>query len=442
MKANRQFTRRSFFKLSGTAAIAASIHLPLTVESSNRKPLILLYSGWNTQNIGDQGHTPGTLRFLYDYYPQANITLWLSSTNEETIQLLSRRFPKINYFVQGKIDEQGICDNKLLQEAFDSADLVIQNSGMLYNSFWKAPTILEACVNTQKPFVCYGQSFDGFDNKDLPIMVERLSKAQAIYCRDIESYYYLRKIGARPRILEFGPDGCFGIDLLNEDKGQRFMRSHNLEAGKFISVIIRTNTPAGNRPKILPEWDIGDKSQNPWDPDDKDAQQTALWMRKVRELIIQWIRTTGQKVLLAPEVRKEIEYAKYFIYDQLPEDVLPKVVHRQEWWNMDEACSIYRQSRAIVGLEPHSLIMGLAHGVPVIHMFSKRHGLKAWMFRDIGLPEWLVDIDQEPASSAIDALMNIHGDYPRAKEKVKRSMNYVESRSAEMVKDIVTIVES
>ncbi len=80
--------------------------------------------------------------------------------------------------------------------------------------------------------------------------------------------------------------------------------------------------------------------------------------------------------------------------------------------------------------------MALAHGVPIIHFFSKRHGVKAWMFRDFGLPEWLIDIDEEPADTTIKALMDIYNDYDRASGKVKRAMQFVEQRSAEMMADI------
>ena len=46
---------------------------------------VLLYSGWNTHNIGDQGHTPGTLRFLEKNFPEAIITVWLYKTNDEQV---------------------------------------------------------------------------------------------------------------------------------------------------------------------------------------------------------------------------------------------------------------------------------------------------------------------------------------------------------------------
>ena len=142
--------------------------------------------------------------------------------------MLRRRFPNAA-FVSGRIDASGKTSNDKLESAFSAADLLIHNSGMPYNSFWKSPSILEACLNRQKPICLYGQSFDGFQKEDVQTMAERLSETAAIYCRDVESFEYLRAIGVRPPILEFGPDGCFGIDLRDDARASAYLKSHKLE---------------------------------------------------------------------------------------------------------------------------------------------------------------------------------------------------------------------
>ena len=55
------------------------------------------------------------------------------------------------------------------------------------------------------------------------------------------------------------------------------------------------------------------------------------------------------------------------------------------------------------------------------------------MFRDIGLPEWLISIDEDNAAQVTAALISIHENYSRAQEKVKRAMAFVDRRSAEMM---------
>jgi len=423
--------RRNFLGLPKTTPKNPKIETTVSPLTWNSSPKIVLQSGWNTGNIGDQGHTPGTLRFLSQHFPEARITIWIRSTNDETNKLLTDRFPGIQ-IVMGDMDKFGKCTSKELQLAFDQCNLVIQNSGMVYNSFWRPGDLPEACNRNNKPYCLYGQSFDGFKEEDRKRMVPELSKAKAIYCRDVESYYYLRQIQVKPKILEWGPDGCFGMDLTNDSKALAYMAKQGLEMKKFITVLVRTNT--GGKPD--PSWDIGDTSQNPWNPTKEDAEQEELWMGKIREVIIHWVRTTGLKVFLAPEVKKEIFHGKRVIYDKLPKDVQGHVVHKTEWWNMDEACSMHKFSHTLISNEPHSEIMALAHGTPIIHYFSKRHGLKAWMFRDIGLPEWLLDIDEEPASRAIRVLDEINENYAEAEVKIKRAMQVVEKRSSEMIGDI------
>ena len=108
---------------------------------------------------------------------------------------------------------------------------------------------------------------------------------------------------------------------------------------------------------------------------------------------------------------------------------------------MDEACSIYAQAEVVVSMEPHSCIMALANGTPTLHLFSQRHGRKAWMFRDIGLPEWLHDIDCDSASQVTAALKAIHADEERAKRKVNRAMHFVERRSGEIMRDLQLYLE-
>ncbi len=424
--------RRQFISYASQASLMAGVSRFACAQTN--QPKLMLYSGWNTKNIGDQGHTPGTLRYLDSHFPEAKISLWLSSTNDETVAMLKNRFPNIT-IVRGSINREAKADHPDLQAAFDEADLFIQNSGMSYNAFWNPPHILETCNTHNKPICLYAQSFDGLREEDKDHMIKQLSQAAAIYCRDNESYYFLRGIGVNSPILEFGPDGCFGIDLLNDKKAFSFMDQHGLESKKFLVVIIRTNSSASKKPS-----GTSGNRLNPADPTSDEERQNELWASKLRGIITHWVNETGLKVMLAPEVEKEIVHSKRLLYDRLPSDIQAKVVHKAEWWNMDEASSIYKQAHTVVSMEPHSLIMSLAHRTPVIHLFSKKHGFKAWMFRDIGLPEWLYNIDEVPVQRPIKALMDIHSNYNRAVTKVDRAITFVEQRSKEMVHDIKSIV--
>jgi len=412
--------------------------LPLFLSSTTdgsepRQKTILMRSGWQTVNIGDIGHTPGTLRYLETNLPDTKVILWLHKTTDEITTMLRKRFPKVQ-IVQGRLNARGKANNPEFQKAFDECDLFLYNSGMHFNQFWKPPTyIIEACTVTKKPFCLYGQSFDGFAPEQEAEMSKLLSRAAAIYTRDVESFYYLRKIGVTSPSLAFGPDGCFGIDVRDDERANAWLKTHNLKPKEFITVTLRSNTPK-----------IGAKKgtvMNPTKPSKEDLAQNEVWTAKLRAMITEWVRKTGKKVVLAPEVNKEILHARTMILDKLPADVKPSVVNRDPFWNVDEAASVYTQAIAVVSMEPHSCIIALAMGTPTMHLASSRHGLKRWMFRDIGLSEWLFDIDDDPASQFTRALLKIDAKPDLAKSKVNRAMHTVNTRSKEMMDELKEILD-
>ncbi|WP_339730256.1 polysaccharide pyruvyl transferase family protein [uncultured Gimesia sp.] len=404
-----------------------------TQAAEPKQKTILMRSGWQTVNIGDIGHTPGTLRYLETYLPDVKVILWLHKTTDEITAMLKTRFPKVE-IVQGRLNARGKANNPEFQKAFDEADLFLYNSGMHFNQFWPPPIyIIEACTVTNKPFCLYGQSFDGFAPEDEEKMSELLSRAAAIYTRDVESFYYLRKIGVTSPSLSFGPDGCFGIDVRDEAKANAWLKAHDLKPKEFITVTLRSNTPKIGAKKST--------SMNPANPSKEDLAQNELWTKKLRAMITDWVRKTKKKVLLAPEVNKEIIHAKTMILDKLPEDVKPYVVNRDPFWNVDEAASVYAQAIAVVSMEPHSCIVALAAGTPTMHLASPRHGLKRWMFRDIGLSEWLFDIDADPANQFTRALLKIDAKPELAQSKVDRAMHTVNTRSQEMMGELKQILD-
>ena len=429
-------SRRNFIKLS--ALSSASTILPAEpfrfsestpIADPTENPVIILRSSWGDGNIGDQGHTPGTIRLLTQYVPNAEILLWHTDPRPETEQLISKNFPKVRV-IRGKFYESGNPFEGEIKDAFERADMFIFNSGMamnfgLYGKDWggnmSSLTPYIYCAENNIPFGIYGQSFDRFDFPSMYAYRNVLSQAAFVYCRDGESLKFLKENKFRTPVLEFGPDGCFGINVLDEEKGLAYLKKSGLDDQKFLAVVILTNTPYVNRrPNAI------DLAKSPADWQEEDRSR----MAKIRDMITSWVRETGLKVLLAPEVNKEIEPAKTFLYDQLPADVQAKVVWRDTFWNADEAMSVYARAHTIFGMEPHSLIMGVTLGVPVIHAWPPSHGRKAWMFRDIGLPDWLFQVDQLSAADWTKQLQLIHQDYAGAKKKVAKAMAFVKQRQA------------
>ncbi|WP_428667333.1 polysaccharide pyruvyl transferase family protein [Runella sp.] len=440
-------TRRDFLKLSAlsTATVTLSFEESLgnfmTQGPSLKTPTIVIRSSWNDNNIGDIGHTPGTLRLLERYVPEAQIILWHAQPRPVTEALIAKNFPKVK-IIQGAFFNAENSENAALKAAFEQADLYIHNSGMsmnygLFNYEWGGVMSNLApfyyCIENNIPFGLYGHSFDKFAPPSLSLFRDVLNRAAFIYCRDGDSVKFLKENQFKTPVLEFGPDGCFGIDVRDEEKGLAYLKQVGLEAGKFLVVVIRTNTPHLN---ATGKGDLMNPAPSP-----EQQEQDRLRLDKVKDLITKWVQTTGQKVLIAPEALKETKYGKTMLYDQLEADIKPKVICRETFWSADEAMSVYARANCAFGMEPHSLIMALALGVPVVHARSLKHGRKGWMFRDIGLPEWLFEIDQASAADITGAVLNIYQDYPAAKAKVQKAMLFVKERqkaSMAVVKKLAT----
>ena len=63
----------------------------------------------------------------------------------------------------------------------------------------------------------------------------------------------------------------------------------------------------------------------------------------------------------------------------------------------------------------------------MIHTYSEFHSPKCWMFEDIGLSDWLLEMDETPVEKLAETLFAIDADYGAALEKVKSAMSVVNS---------------
>ena len=407
-------TRRQFIA-TVTAALGAS-----ACAAPAKPKTILLQSAWDTVNIGDIGHTPGTLRIIERHLPDVRVIVWAMKLDERVTAMLRRRFPKVE-FLQGSLTGKGERDERL-REAIARADLFIRNSGMGQDT-----SFMEFCRKLGKPYGLYGQSYfpSMVEGKGAAERMALLNGAAFIYCRETKTLDILRNASVKPPVLEFGPDGCFGIDVCDEERGLATMKKLGLEERKFITIQLRTNTA-----KLPGVDDSRTPKLNPLHPTPEQIADDERRAAMYRDLITRWVKRTGYKVLIAPEVKKEMEHNKRLLHDPLPANIRKHVVNLDYFWNADEAASVFARAHTAVCHEPHSLIIALANGTPIMHTFSEFHSPKCWMFRDIGLPEWLLEFDSTPAAKMAETLFAIHSDYPAALAKVKRAMAFVEQRQA------------
>lgn len=417
-------TRRSFFHAL-TAALGGSVY-----AADGKPKTIVLQSAWDTINIGDIGHTPGTLRVIEEHLPQVKVVLWAMKLDERIIAMLKARFPKVE-ILQGNLFKDGASDKKL-QEVVKNCDLFIRNSGMGQDL-----TFMQFCQKHGRPYGLFGQSY-------FPTMVEGkgaaersalLNDAAFIYTRETKTLNILKKAGITAPVLEFGPDGCFGIDVRDDERGLATMKKLGLEERKFITVQLRTNTP-----KFPGVDDSRPEKLNPLHPTPEQIEDDERRAAKYRDLVTRWVQKTGGKVLIAPETIKEMGHNKRLIHDPLPPKIQQQVVNLDDFWNADEAASIFARAHTIVCHEPHSPIIALANGTPIIHTYSEFHSPKCWMFQDIGLGDWLMEMDETPVEKMAETLFAIDADYTAAQAKVKTAINYVHERFAGSMRHISEIL--
>lgn len=161
---------------------------------------------------------------------------------------------------------------------------------------------------------------------------------------------------------------------------------------------------------------------------------------KLRDVMIRWVRETGLKILACPEVIYQVELAKEILIDPLPDDVKKQVVWRDKYWIPDEAQSVYAQARALVSFEMHSPIIAFSSNVPAIHLRQPTDTRKGQMWADIGLPEWLFEIDFTSGNQIGDALMEIHQNYPKALKKLAKAKEFITYRQKTSINQIMKTI--
>ena len=380
------------------------------------KKTIILRSSWQVVNIGDIAHTPGVLALLEKNLPDTEVILWASADlSQEVMDMEHRRFPNLK-IVKGSIGEEGRASNDELQEALDKCDFLLHGSGPYLVAKHDVAAFVE---HYKKPYGVFGITYnsDEFEKNILQL-------AKFIYFRDSVSLEKAKEDGINAPVMEFGPDGAFAIDLENELNAKAYLEENELEDGKFLCCI--------GRLRNTPYWTIRDvpKSQAAHDRNEEMKENDH---KDLREAITEVVRKTDMKVLLCPEDMTQMAVNMEMIYEKLPEDVKLKVVCRDKFWLTDEAISVYRHSAGLFGNEMHSPIMCIGNGIPAIVCRWKEQTTKGFMWRDIGLSQWLFDMDKpEEQAKIAEAVYEIARNPKEAKEKALKAAEKVEKLQKEM----------
>lgn len=437
--------RRHFLASAAAAALVAS----LRGADAKRAPRILLRSSWQSVNIGDIGHTPGALSLLWKYFPEAEITLWPGELGHGARELLTKGYPRLK-IAEGSLGADGKPNKPALVQAWAEADLYLSGSGSGFPAANHAVAFQKA---TGKPVGVFGVSNDPISgmgktrdpeggtlksireralklppthlSEDLRFIMDR---AAFFFCRDTITRDYLKAQGVKSPIVEFGPDAQLGMHLRDDVKGLAYLKSAGLEEGKFICVIPRL--------RYTPYYRIRANAKRVPDDDIKDAindRTTKQDHDKLRDMIVRYVRGTGNKVMACAEMTYQVQMAKEELVDPLPADVKKNVVWRDTYWLPDEAASIYAKAQAVVSVECHSPLIALHNGTPTFYVRQPTDTCKGQMYRDIGAHDWFFEVDETSGPQLWSRLEAIHKDPVAARAKVKSIMATVEARQQRMV---------
>ena len=377
-------------------------------------------SSWQTVNIGDIAHTPGVLRLLEQHLPQAEIRLWPSKIDNGVDEMLLARFPKLS-IIKGP---------DALKAAFEECDFLLHGSGP---SLVAENDVVKWSKATGKPYGIYGITLPTTSSTAtqatpagvLSRTVEVLNGARFAFFRDSVSLKLAQEKGCTCPIMEFGPDGAFATDLRDDAKATAFLKQHGLEDGKFLCCIPRL--------RYTPYWTIPSKKAA-FD-EKKHERNEALKEHDhapLRQAIVEVLRQTDLRVLICPEDQTQMAVGKELLFDKLPDDVQGRAVWRPDYWLTGEAVSTYRRSAGLFGNEMHSPIMCIGNGIPAIVCRWSEQTSKGFMWRDIGLSEWLFNLDHEDeVQGVVPAVLAMAKDPEAAKAKAAKARAFVEQRQRE-----------
>jgi polysaccharide pyruvyl transferase WcaK-like protein len=375
-------------------------------------PQILLRSSWQTENIGDIAHTPGMLTLLEKHRPDARITLWPKGISPAVARLLRKRFPKLRIATTPAQAEA----------ALRRCDFFLHGSGPGLVG-WRE---MQQARDLRKP---YGIGGVTLNDQEISGSRELLAGAQFVFLRDSDSMKALLDSGFKGPHVDFGPDATFALDLRDDAAAARLLREHQLKPGRFLCAVPRL--------RWTPYWEIRPDLVKP--SPERSAVNEAFADRdhaKLRHAIVAWVRQTGMKVFLVPEMTYAVPRLRPLLFDPLPDDVKKQVAVLDRYWLTDEAAGVYAQAAAVASFEQHSPIMAIANGTPAVLLRQPTDTRKGQMWRDIGLKQWIFEIDGTTGPQIARRLLQIAADLPAARKQAARARAFTEQRMAAMIQAI------
>ena len=349
---------------------------------------ILIRSSWQTANIGDIAHTPGLLALLRRHLPEARLALWPGRLDRGVDGMLRRHFPEVEI-----LDPQ---DPAAIDASIDRADLMLHGSGP---GLVGAAALARWCHRTDKPFGIFGVTLGEIGERERPL----LERAAFVFTRETASLGRLRAAGVDGEAVRFVPDAALATSARDDASARKLLAKKGLSEGRFLCVVPRLRkTPyhliyPGSRPpqRVRQVKELNERTKKA----DHD---------KLVHAIVRYVRETGGKVLVCPEMTYQLDIIDELLLDPLPADIRPHVWAMRRYWLPDEALSVYAWAAAVLSIECHSPLLAVAAGTPGFHVRQPEDGIKGRMYDDLGMSNCVFPIErttpQELAAAVLGGL--------------------------------------
>lgn len=323
-----------------------------------------------------------------------------------------------------------------LADAFANAGFVYYNSGTTLNFgrlgvrrlFGYTLPLAMSLILARALKIPYGIGSQSFDLIEWPmdLLYDKLfADAEFVYCRDTDSLNYLKQKKFSFKTIDFRPDTTVYFNGGDDAWKEEFFAAKELEEGKFMTVALRISAP---KPKY---HDPTGGSVTP--------ERCRHQMEQMKYLVEEYIKMTGHKVLIAHETRDTLEDARIHLYNILSDEAKANTVYLEEFWTPEQALSVYRATSLLVSVEMHSIIMAIGNGVPFIHAPYVECGRKRQMVRDMELPEFLIDLDDEDSGKQmVDRARMILENRPQVRERLQKVRKRLAELSAKSISEVGT----
>ncbi|HIT77106.1 MAG TPA: polysaccharide pyruvyl transferase family protein [Candidatus Avipropionibacterium avicola] len=405
-------------------------------------------AGWQADNIGDVAHIPGTLVALQRRHPDARLSLLVHNINERELRMLARYFPDVT-LVTDRLEADAPVTPEL-ERFLSDVDVLVHGSGP---ALVAGEVLQEWSRRTQQPYGVFAITVDPIRpyegtldhlvpmihaiDGDLLTELERevFSGASFLHTRESLSRDFLQGQDIGPVRPRFGPDATVLCDFYDDADGRSVIEEYDLVDGEFLCAVPRL--------RFTPYHTIRGYAPGPEDHRKMayNAGHVQDDFEVLRAGITAWVRRTGHRALIVPEMSYAVATAQQHLAGTFPEDVADKILVLPRFWELQEAAAVYRHSAGVLSMECHSPLLAVAEAVPTVYLRQPTDTIKGHMYRDLGLDSHLVEVDHDDAVAQVEQVVTtILDDTDAARDRMQAAKDLAAPLLASMADDVVASI--